>query len=75
VDAWKDELKNRPKIASSIAHPGSNAELFTEDWEDALEREQQTRKSLLLSASINGSSPAMTTFASASSEGADDVLI
>ena len=41
VDAWQDELKSkdRPKIAASIAHPTLNPELFTEGWEDVLEKE------------------------------------
>ncbi|KAF8886974.1 coatomer protein [Infundibulicybe gibba] len=44
VDAWKESLtsKNRPKIAAGIAHPGTQAELFEEGWEDALAREGQT---------------------------------
>jgi len=43
VSAWREELnaKNRPKIAASIAHPEENAELFTEGWENALERERE----------------------------------
>lgn len=40
VDAWRDDLKSRPKIAAGIAHPVENADLFTEGWEGALEREQ-----------------------------------
>jgi len=43
VDAWKAELqgKNRPKIASSITHPGANPELFEEGWESALAHEKE----------------------------------
>ncbi|KAJ7281800.1 coatomer protein [Mycena rebaudengoi] len=42
VDAWHAELegKKRPKIAASVAHPKSNADLFEEGWEDALALEQ-----------------------------------
>ncbi|TFK33271.1 coatomer protein [Crucibulum laeve] len=41
VKAWKDDLvaKGRPKIASAIADPSENSELFEEGWEDALARE------------------------------------
>jgi coatomer subunit beta' len=42
---WRAELrnKNRPKIAASVAHPGENAELFEEGWEEALGREEEVR--------------------------------
>jgi len=41
VAAWREELKARPKIAGSIAHPDEHASLFTEGWEASLHREQQ----------------------------------
>jgi len=40
VQAWRTELKAKPKLASSIAHPADNPELFEEGWEDAVAREQ-----------------------------------
>ncbi|KAF7968238.1 hypothetical protein HWV62_31569 [Athelia sp. TMB] len=40
VNAWRDDLKTRPKIAAGIAHPTENADLFSEGWSGALEREQ-----------------------------------
>ncbi len=41
VDAWQGDLKSkdRPKVAASIAHPGTNPELFEEGWEQALAKE------------------------------------
>jgi coatomer subunit beta' len=41
VDTWKTTLvsSGKKKIASGIAHPVENADLFTEGWEEALERE------------------------------------
>ncbi|KAL0950314.1 hypothetical protein HGRIS_010289 [Hohenbuehelia grisea] len=41
VDAWHADLKakGRPKIASSVAHPSKQPELFEEGWEQALARE------------------------------------
>lgn len=45
VDAWKTSLKSRPKIAASIASPEQNADLFTEGWQDALAREQDSGES------------------------------
>ncbi|KAI5120315.1 hypothetical protein M0805_000375 [Coniferiporia weirii] len=42
VDAWRTELasKNRKKLAAAVASPAENAELFTEGWEQVLEREK-----------------------------------
>ncbi|PCH40710.1 coatomer beta' subunit [Wolfiporia cocos MD-104 SS10] len=40
VQAWRTELKTKPKLASAIAHPADNPELFEEGWEEALAREQ-----------------------------------
>jgi coatomer subunit beta' len=53
VDAWRTDLrsKNRPKIATSIAHPAENADLFEEGWADALGREATSP-----STSVNGAS-------------------
>lgn len=33
-------MESRPKIAETIASPSENPELFTEGWEEALEREK-----------------------------------
>lgn len=45
VDGWRAELrkKNKPKVAASVAHPIENTDLFEEGWEEALNREQETR--------------------------------
>lgn len=42
VSAWRTNLdsKGRKKIATAIASPEENPELFTEGWTDALEREK-----------------------------------
>jgi len=42
VDAWRTDLKTkgRPKIAAAIASPVDHADLFEEDWENALSRER-----------------------------------
>lgn len=40
--------KIRPKIATSVAHPESNVDLFEEGWGDALAREEETREQVLL---------------------------
>ncbi|KAK0190304.1 coatomer protein [Armillaria mellea] len=44
VDAWQADLKtkNRPKIAASVAHPSTNADLFEEGWKDALAKESDS---------------------------------
>lgn len=41
VEAWKEDLKikNRAKLADTIATPASNPDLFEEGWEAALEKE------------------------------------
>ncbi|OSX59589.1 hypothetical protein POSPLADRAFT_1067270 [Postia placenta MAD-698-R-SB12] len=40
VQAWRTELKAKPKLAAAIAHPVDNPELFEEGWEAALARER-----------------------------------
>ena len=41
VKAWRGDLqaKNRPKLATAVADPSENPELFEEGWEEALQRE------------------------------------
>ncbi|KAK0491647.1 coatomer protein [Armillaria novae-zelandiae] len=50
VDAWQADLKtkNRPKIAASVAHPSSNADLFEEGWKDALAKESGSQNAVLV---------------------------
>ncbi|KAG8219095.1 coatomer WD associated region-domain-containing protein [Butyriboletus roseoflavus] len=45
VDVWRAALrsKNKPKVAASVAHPTENTDLFEEGWEEALNREEETR--------------------------------
>ena len=42
MESWRSELqsKNRKKIAATIASPNENSEIFSEGWEEALEREK-----------------------------------
>ena len=46
VQAWKGELssKGRGKLASAIADPVENPDLFEEGWKDAVAREQGAEK-------------------------------
>lgn len=46
IDAWHGDLtsKGRTKIASVVADPRENPELFEEGWEDALGREKTVEK-------------------------------
>ncbi|KAF8627949.1 hypothetical protein AX17_006102 [Amanita inopinata Kibby_2008] len=48
VDAWKADLasKGRAKIASSIAHPDTNKDLFEEGWDEVLAQENELRSQL-----------------------------
>ncbi|KAK0230129.1 coatomer protein [Armillaria fumosa] len=50
VDAWQADLKtkNRPKIAASVAHPSTNADLFEEGWKDALAKESAGSQNAVL---------------------------
>ncbi|KAF8876230.1 coatomer protein [Mucidula mucida] len=52
VDAWQGDLKSkdRPKVAASIAHPGTNPELFEEGWEQALAKESESAVGVLVDA-------------------------
>ena len=54
VEAWRNEFtsKNRKRIAEGIASPSKQAKLFSEGWEEALEREKG--QSLDTSDKING---------------------
>lgn len=51
VDAWKAELssKSRPKIAAAVAHPVNHANLFEENWAEALAHEGKLELVILLS--------------------------
>ncbi|KAK0499429.1 coatomer WD associated region-domain-containing protein [Armillaria luteobubalina] len=50
VDAWQADLKtkNRPKIAASVAHPSTNADLFEEGWKDAVAKESGSQNAVLV---------------------------
>jgi coatomer subunit beta' len=56
VEAWKADLKARPKIAASIAEPTANSDLFEEGWSDALSKEQGHKQGLngILASSSSG---------------------
>ncbi|KAL6307108.1 coatomer beta [Sparassis latifolia] len=58
VTAWRTELqaKNRPKLASAIADPAANPDLFEEGWEGALDREQAGQSHPIRSPLVNGNS-------------------
>lgn len=45
VEAWRSGLtsKSRKKLASSIASPTENVELFPEGWDSVLERESDLK--------------------------------
>lgn len=66
VEIWKSHLKSRPQLAETIADPGNAPQLFEEDWEATLEREQSLANTaspppLLLSAKVGdaaGEAPA-----------------
>lgn len=51
VQAWKSDLsaKKRSKIATTIADPATNPEMFEEGWEDVLAREEALLGAWLIS--------------------------
>jgi len=45
--AKRSYIKNRKKLAAMIASPSDNADLFSEGWEEVLEREAQLSSTVL----------------------------
>ncbi|KDQ15522.1 hypothetical protein BOTBODRAFT_158406 [Botryobasidium botryosum FD-172 SS1] len=59
VEAWRGDLKakNRTRIATAIANPAENPEMFEEGWEETLAKEAETKASIASSEpQVNGAS-------------------
>ncbi|KAL5529865.1 SEC27 [Sanghuangporus sanghuang] len=58
VSSWRNELesKGRKKLAATIASPAENPELFSEGWEETLEREKVI-EAQAPGVSVNGTAP------------------
>ncbi|CCM00473.1 uncharacterized protein FIBRA_02506 [Fibroporia radiculosa] len=58
VQAWKTELKAKPKLATAIAHPTDSPELFEEGWQEAVAREDEELAQSPAHPLVNGTSEA-----------------